>query len=100
MRDKGPLLSPFPGDHLAVHVLSPGNPIPSVERSKIHEGYYRGINARRNVPGSGLFVARKIELALGGSLDLEAERGAADGLTFRLILPVPENERSDHAATV
>jgi len=90
------------GDHLAVRVLSPGNPIPSAERSKIFDRYYRGLDARRNVPGSGLglFVARKIALALGGSLDLDTELGAADGVAFRLMLPVPENERSNLAAAV
>jgi two-component system sensor histidine kinase KdpD len=90
------------GDHLAVRVMSPGNPIPSGERSKIFDRYYRGMDARRNVPGSGLglFVARKIALALGGSLDLDTELGMADGVAFNLMLPVPENERSDLAAAV
>jgi signal transduction histidine kinase len=90
------------GDHLSVRVLSPGTPIPSSERSKIFDRYYRGSDARRNVPGSGLglFVARKIALALGGSLDLDTELGVADGVAFRLMLPVPENERSELAAAV
>jgi two-component system sensor histidine kinase KdpD len=80
---------------LAVRVLSPGNPIPSAERSKIFDRFYRGTDARQRVPGSGLglFVARKIALALGGSLDLDSEFRSAEAVVFRLELPVPQNER-------
>jgi two-component system sensor histidine kinase KdpD len=90
------------GDSLAVRVLSSGNPIPSSERSKIFDRFYRGIDARRRAPGSGLglYVARKIALALGGSLDLEGGPGLADGVAFRLTLPVPESERHDLAPAV
>jgi two-component system sensor histidine kinase KdpD len=90
------------GDSLAVRVLSPGNPIPSVERNKIFDRFYRGTDARRRVPGSGLglFVARKIALALGGSLDLDSEFGSAEGVVFLLLLPVPENDRHGIPAAV
>ena len=87
-------------DQIVVRVLSTGNPIPSSERGKIFDRFYRGLEGRRLGPGSGLglFVARKIVLALGGGLDLENSSGAAAGTAFRLVLPVPENER-DHVAT-
>ena len=87
-------------DQIAIRVLSNGNPIPSSERSKIFDRFYRGLDGRRAGPGSGLglFVARKIALALGGGLDLDNDSGSAEGTTFRLVLPVPENER-DHLAT-
>jgi len=90
------------GDHLAIRVLSPGNPIPLSERGKIFDRYYRGLDTRRNIPGSGLglFVARKIALALGGSLDLDAEAASDGGVAFRLMLPVPEHERSELVAAV
>ncbi len=89
-------------DYLALRVVSPGNPIPSVERNRIFDRFYRGTDARRTVPGSGLglFVARKIALALGGNLDLESEFGTADGVVFRLTLPVPESERNELRAAV
>ncbi len=88
------------GDQIALRVLSDGNPIPSSERGKIFDRFYRGLEGRRLGPGSGLglFVARKIVLALGGCLDLENPSGTGVGTAFRLVLPVPENER-DHVAT-
>lgn len=90
-------------DQIAVRVLSSGNPIPSSERSRIFERFYRGVDGRRVGPGSGLglFVARKIALALGGSIELDGDNpGAANGTVFRLALPVPERERDDVAAAV
>jgi two-component system, OmpR family, sensor histidine kinase KdpD len=76
---------------IAVRVLSTGNPIPVGERGRIFDRFYRGIDGRRVGPGSGLglFVARKIAIALGGGLELEANHGAFEGTTFRLELPVP-----------
>lgn len=69
-------------------------PIPYSERNKIFDRFYRGADGRRVVPGSGLglFVARKIALALGGSLDLVSDPVASQGTAFRLALPVPESE--------
>jgi two-component system sensor histidine kinase KdpD len=87
-------------DHaVTLRVISRGNPVPASERGKIFERFYRGVDSR-NMHGSGLglFVARKIALALGGTLDLEHERGAAEGTTFRLTLPVLESESHDLAA--
>jgi signal transduction histidine kinase len=89
-------------DQIAVRVLSDGNPIPSSERNKIFDRFYRGLEGRRLGPGSGLglFVARKIVLALGGGLDLESASGGAASTAFRILLPVPENERDHVAAAV
>jgi two-component system sensor histidine kinase KdpD len=89
-------------DHIAVHVISSGNPIPAGERGKIFDRFYRGTDGRRVGPGSGLglFVARKIALALGGGLDLDTDSAAAEGTAFRLRLPVPESERDHVAAAV
>jgi signal transduction histidine kinase len=83
------------GDQIAVRVLSNGNPIPPGERSEIFDRFYRGIDGRRLSPGSGvgLFVARKIALALGGRLELDSEPGDLASTVFRLELPVPETER-------
>jgi two-component system, OmpR family, sensor histidine kinase KdpD len=90
-------------DEVVVRVLSSGNPIPASERSRIFERFYRGIDGRRAGPGSGLglFVARKIALALGGNIELDGDNpGAANGTVFRLALPVPERERDHVAAAV
>jgi two-component system sensor histidine kinase KdpD len=88
---------------IVVRVLSSGNPIPAAERNQIFERFYRGVDGRRSGPGSGLglFVARKIALALGGAIELDADHpGAVNGTVFRLALPVPERERDDVAAIV
>jgi two-component system sensor histidine kinase KdpD len=90
------------GDSIAVRVMSRGNPIPLHERSKIFDRFYRGMDSRHVTSGSGLglYVARKIALALGGNLDLDSEHGVSEGSAFRLILPVPENERNGLATAV
>jgi two-component system sensor histidine kinase KdpD len=89
-------------ESIAVRVLSSGNPISPNEKNKIFDRFYRGLNGRHTSHGSGLglYVARKIAVALGGNLDLESESGATRGAAFCLTLPVPEGERSDVPATV
>jgi two-component system sensor histidine kinase KdpD len=88
--------------YITLRIVSRGTSIPSLERSKIFDRFYRGIDARRRTPGSGLglFVARKIALALGGGLDLDNESDPSGGTAFRLALPVPEGERDDIAQAV
>jgi len=82
-------------NQIAVRVVSSGNPIPPNESNKIFDRFYRGTDGLRVGAGSGvgLFVARKIALALGGGLDLDNDPGAPEGTIFRLGLPVPESER-------
>lgn len=89
-------------DSIAVRVLSRGNPIPSSERNKIFDRFYRGVDSRHVTTGSGLglYVARKIALALGGNLDLDSDYGLPEGSAFRLSLPVPENDRNGIATAV
>jgi two-component system, OmpR family, sensor histidine kinase KdpD len=86
---------------VVVRVISPGKQIPPGERHRIFDRFYRGTEARRSVPGSGLglFVARKIALALGGSLELDAEFESFAGVAFRLVLPLAESERHDLVAS-
>jgi two-component system sensor histidine kinase KdpD len=82
-------------ERIAIRVLSDGNPIPASERAKIFDRFYRGADGIRVGHGSGLglFVARKIALALGGGLELDSEHGAQESTAFRLVLPVPESDR-------
>jgi two-component system sensor histidine kinase KdpD len=87
---------------IAVRVSSTGNPVPAEERSRIFERFYRGVDGRRSGPGSGLglFVARKIAVALGGGIELDSDDpGASNGTVFRLALPVPASDRDDVATT-
>jgi two-component system sensor histidine kinase KdpD len=78
---------------VAIRVSNTGSSIPSIERHRIFERYYRGSETRNRVSGSGLglYVARKIALAHHGSLDLE-DRTTAAGTTFRLTVPLIKAE--------
>lgn len=82
-----------------IRVANSGSSIPESERGRVFERFYRGEEARRYTSGAGLglYVARKIALALGGQLDLDAERPAR-GVAFYLSLPKaggePENSNT------
>jgi len=77
---------------VAIRTSNSGSFIRPSERSRIFERFYRGAEASHSTPGSGLglYVARKIVHAHGGSLDLEP--GATAELNkdtaFRLALPL------------
>ena len=53
--------------------LNSGIPIRADERTRIFERFYRGGEARRLAPGSGLglYFAHRIVQAHGGSMELE-----------------------------
>jgi two-component system sensor histidine kinase KdpD len=82
-------------NQIAVLVMSNGNPIPPSEKNQIFDRFYRGVDGLRVGPGSGLglFVARKIAVALGGGLDLITNPEVPEDTIFRLGLPIPESER-------
>jgi two-component system sensor histidine kinase KdpD len=74
---------------VTVRVWNSGRLIPPRERERIFERFYRGSEIRDLAPGSGLglYVARKIALAHGGNLELEAETPLT-GTAFHLALPL------------
>jgi len=76
-------------DFATVRVSNTGSSIPYGERRRIFERFYRGAGASVEIAGSGLglYVARKIALAHGGTLDLEAEDHTRDGVAFYLKIP-------------
>jgi two-component system sensor histidine kinase KdpD len=78
---------------VAIRVSNNGTPIPAIDKQRIFERYYRGTGARNVVSGSGLglYVARKIVLAHGGSLELE-DRVDAATTTFRITVPLSKAE--------
>jgi two-component system sensor histidine kinase KdpD len=82
---------------LAIRTSNGGSFIRPSERSRIFERFYRGVDARRAAPGSGLglYVARKIVHAHGGSLDLELaanNHNSAEDTAFRMSLPLAKRE--------
>jgi two-component system sensor histidine kinase KdpD len=78
---------------LDIRVSNTGGSIPTMERHRIFERYYRGAETRIRVSGSGLglYVARKIALAHHGTLELE-DRTAIANTTFRLTVPLSRAE--------
>ncbi len=81
-------------EQAAVRVSNSGIPIRAHERTRIFERFYRGVDARRLVPGSGLglYFANKIVQAHGGSMELEGQTAAtAEGAAFRLTLPLAQS---------
>ena len=84
-----------------VRVWNSGSSIPSSEQAKIFERFYRGVEARRtHTPGSGLglYVARKIAVAHGGTIALDRS-GSEEGTAFRFSIANAEGE-SDHDAKI
>ena len=79
----------------AIIVWNAGPRIAESERDRIFERFYRGTEARRTAPGSGLglYVARKIARAHGG--DLTLLDGTLDEVGFRLTLPFSTHEAPD-----
>jgi two-component system sensor histidine kinase KdpD len=80
---------------VTLRVWNSGNPLPVNERTRIFERFYRGTEARQVAPGSGLglYVARKIIQAHGGSLDLESDDAPnSEGVSFRLTMPIAKSD--------
>lgn len=74
---------------VAIQTSNSGSLIRPSERSRIFERFYRGAEAAHTAPGSGLglYVARKIVHAHGGSLELEPGMTPNKDTAFRLALP-------------
>ena len=84
------------GETTSVCVWNSGSSIPSSEQAKIFRRFYRGVNAQKLAPGSGLglYVARKIAVAHGGTITLDRNNSGA-GIAFRFSIANAQGE-SDH----
>jgi two-component system sensor histidine kinase KdpD len=82
-----------------IRVSNNGASIPARERHKIFDRFYRG-SAAGLTPGSGLglYVARKIALAHGGTLDLTPQKLGDHYVSFCLTIPSMKGE-IDHVVT-
>jgi signal transduction histidine kinase len=72
--------------HVLVTVLDHGPGIPADQHRLIFEKFGRVNSGGRSKPGAGLglFIARSIAEAHGGSLDVQSEAGSGTAFTFRL----------------
>jgi two-component system, OmpR family, sensor histidine kinase KdpD len=86
-------------EFVAIRVSNDGSFISARDQPRIFDRFYRGTDTNVLAPGSGLglYVARKIAAAHGGSLTLETNPDAY--VTFRFTLPRHTNE-IDHAVTI
>lgn len=78
------------GDSADICVTNEGYAILPEEEDRIFERFYRGLEVGHLAPGSGLglYFARKIVRAQGGTLDLAPNDGSRDSTTFRIRLPI------------
>jgi two-component system, OmpR family, sensor histidine kinase KdpD len=72
-----------------LRVRNHGSFIDAADARKIFERFYRGARGNSVEPGTGLglYIAKKIAVAHGGTLELEPERLAAGVATFCMRLP-------------
>jgi signal transduction histidine kinase len=72
--------------HVLVTVVDHGPGIPADQQRLIFEKFGRVNTGGRSKPGAGLglFIARSIAEAHGGSLDVQSEAGSGSAFTFRL----------------
>lgn len=87
-------------DEFIIEVSNSGSSIPEPEQRRVFERFYRGSETKQHTTGSGLglYVARKIALAHGGSLYLVPDEGKSRQVTFRLRIPSVQVP-SDHAVS-
>jgi len=81
-------------DMAVVKVSNRGSFVPAVERERIFERFHRGAAACQLAAGAGLglYVARKIAVAHGGSLHLEEYAAEESETAFCLKLPIFKTE--------
>ena len=80
-----------------IRVTNQGPPILPEEQSRIFDRFYRGVAGHQSSgTGLGLYVARKIVVAHGGSLELDTNHRYGQDTTFCLRLPITRDEARQH----
>jgi len=85
--------------HVYFTVKDNGLGVPKEEQARLFTKFYRASNARKARPdgtGLGLFMAKRVVAAQGGSILFESveDKGSTFGFTFELKDPVPETPKS------
>jgi signal transduction histidine kinase len=84
---------------LALTVQDTGIGVPMSERLHLFTKFYRASNARTARPdgtGIGLFMAKKVVVAHGGSIIFNSVEGKGSTFGFRLPLKQPAETLEDH----
>jgi len=84
----------YKNHHIAFEIQDTGVGIPSDERTKIFQQFFRGSNIvrmRTEGTGLGLFIAHAIVAASGGSISFTSQEGK--GSTFRVALPISKKNQ-------
>jgi two-component system sensor histidine kinase KdpD len=81
-------------ESVAIRVWNSGASIPASEQARIFDRFYRGVEARKLAAGTGLglYIARKIAVAHGGSLALDGPQESGGGTAFRFTIPISQGE--------
>ena len=84
--------SELAGDNIRFHVRDAGPGIPTAERDRIFERFYRGRAGHRRSAGAGLglSIVRAIAEAHGGRVELESAVGG--GAKFTVLIPAGDPE--------
>ena len=85
------------GEQITLRVRNEGSSIAPAEQNRIFERFYRGAGVRNLVSGAGLglYVARKIAVAHGGSLELD-KTARVGTVVFCLKLPLVNQNGTHH----
>lgn len=86
-------------NHLSLKVTDHGIGVPASERHRLFAKFYRASNAKKQRPdgtGIGLFMARKVIVAHGGTMIFETAEGK--GSTFGFRLPLRTHSKSPNSA--
>jgi len=81
------------GEEVILKVIDHGIGVPAGERHKLFSKFFRATNAKKQRPdgtGIGLFMARKVITAHGGSIIFETIEGKGSTFGFRLPITSPD----------
>jgi two-component system sensor histidine kinase KdpD len=82
---------------IEVRIQNTGSSIPPTEQEMVFQRFYRGDRHRYVMAGSGLglYVARRIAIAHGGTLTVDATGARDDETTLLMTLPLMERNTPD-----
>ena len=77
---------------LVFRIIDSGIGIPQEMRDRLFEPFQRGTDQNREGTGLGLSIAKRLTVAMGGSLDVESQVGVGSTFTLTLPLQLPKDD--------